>query len=73
MQETILGWDGEASWDDVFGQLHPDKKSLAVNPLVGPIPVANIESFLRDALTKSNLELYCHLYSIAIQHTWFSL
>ena len=37
----------------MFGQLHPDKKSLAVNPLVGPIPVANIESF-KGALTKSN-------------------
>ena len=55
MQETYFRLkDGEASWDDVFGQLHPDKKSLAVNPLVGPVPVANIEPFLRDALTKSN-------------------
>ena len=44
MQETYFRLkDGEATWDDVTGQLYPDKKSLAVNPLVGPISIDKID------------------------------
>ena len=55
MQETYFRLkDGEATWDGVFNQLYPDQNSLVVNPLVGPVAVEKIESFLINELTKSD-------------------